>query len=103
MLVSLGGNSVSITKSELVDRLAEKHSLLTQQDVKAGVGLLIDTMTQALASGERVELRGFGTFSLRHRKEGVRRNPSNGKPVVVPAKHSVYYRPGREMKKRVNR
>ena len=90
-----------VTKSELIERLAEKYSL-SQQDMKTGVEALIDTMSQALASGDRVELRGFGTFSLRYRKEGIRRNPSNGKPVVVPAKHSVYYRPGRELKKRVN-
>lgn len=98
----------SVTKSELMARLAEvfaeKHpeSELQGKDVEQGVKVLVDTMTRSLAKGQRIEIRGFGSFSLNHRPERVGRNPKTGERVNVPEKYVPHFKPGKELRERVD-
>lgn len=97
-----------MTKSELMARLsevfAEKNSKSTLQakDVEYGVKILVDTMTRALAKGQRIEIRGFGSFDLNHRPPRKGRNPKTGEKVDVPAKHVPHFKPGKELRERVD-
>ena len=89
-------------KSELINLIASKQTHLSIIDVDAAVHCMIEKMITELASGGRVEIRGFGAFSLKHRKAKIGRNPKTGVAVSVPQKHSVYFKPGADLKKRVN-
>jgi integration host factor subunit beta len=89
-------------KSELINLIASKQTHLSIIDVDAAVHCMIEKMITELASGGRVEIRGFGAFSLKHRKAKIGRNPKTGVAVSVPQKHSVYFKPGADLKKRVD-
>jgi integration host factor subunit beta len=89
-------------KSELINLIASKQTHLSIIDVDAAVHCMIEKMITELASGGRVEIRGFGAFSLKHRKAKIGRNPKTGIAVSVPQKHSVYFKPGADLKKRVD-
>ena len=89
-------------KSEFIHALSIKQPHLTLSDVDAAVHCIIEKMITELASGGRVEIRGFGAFSLKHRKAKIGRNPKTGVAVSVPQKHSVYFKPGADLKKRVD-
>ena len=89
-------------KSELINLIASKQTHLSIIDVDAAVHCIIEKMITELASGGRVEIRGFGAFSLKHRKAKIGRNPKTGVAVSVPQKHSVYFKPGADLKKRVD-
>ena len=89
-------------KSELINLIASKQTHLSIIDVDAAVHCMIEKMITELASGGRVEIRGFGAFSLKHRKAKIGRNPKTGVAVSVPQKHSVYFKPGSDLKKRVD-
>ena len=89
-------------KSQLVVRLAAQNPHLYYKDVEKVVDVIFDEVAAALASGERVELRGFGTFSLRTRSARTGRNPSNGAVVSVPEKLHPAFKAGREMHHRLN-
>jgi integration host factor subunit beta len=91
-----------MTKSELIDRLAARQTHLMQKDVELAVRLVLDRVSQALARQDRVEIRGFGSFALHHRPSRVGRNPKTGEPVTIPAKHVPHFKPGKEMRERVN-
>ena len=92
-----------MNKSGLIRRLAErKKPQLTHGDVAAAVSTLVESLTNALVSGRRIEIRGFGSFSLRQRPARMSRNPRTRERVAVPAKHAVYFKPGRELRRRVN-
>jgi integration host factor subunit beta len=96
-----------MTKSELMVRLAEMYSAqnstqLVAKDVEHGVKVLIDTMTRALAKGQRIEIRGFGSFDLNHRPARVGRNPKTGEKVEVPEKYVPHFKPGKELRERVD-
>ena len=97
-----------MTKSELMARLAEvfaeKHSdsALQAKDVEYSVKVLVDTMTRALAKGQRIEIRGFGSFDLNERPARTGRNPKTGERVQVPAKKVPHFKPGKELRERVN-
>jgi integration host factor subunit beta len=91
-----------MTKSELIEALAVKQNQLTQKDIDAAVKALLEHMSQALASGERIEIRGFGSFSLHHRPARTGRNPKTGETVNLPAKHVPHFKPGKELRDRVN-
>ena len=80
-----------MTKSELVAKLTEKYDSLYHRDVESIVNCFFDTISDALARGDRVELRGFGAFSVRHRQERVGRNPRTGESVNVEAKNVVRF------------
>jgi integration host factor subunit beta len=89
-------------KSELVQKLAEENPHLYHRDVEIIVNTVLDTISSALANGDRVELRGFGAFSVKERGARQGRNPRTGEPVPVDAKRVPYFKPGKEMRLRLN-
>ena len=91
-----------MTKSELVEIIASKQTQLSVKDVELAVKTIIEHMSQALAEGERIEIRGFGSFSLHFRAPRVGRNPKTGDPVQLPAKHVPHFKPGKELREQVN-
>ena len=92
----------AMTKSELIERLVEKNARLSAKDVDESVKAVLDAMIQAMAGGSRIEIRGFGSFSLNYRPERVGRNPKSGASVVVPAKYGPHFKAGKEMRARVD-
>ena len=91
-----------MTRAELVARLSAQQHYLSPEDVEVIVKTIVDQLTDVLARGERIEIRGFGAFSLRTRKSRVARNPRTGGPVAVLAKRIPYFRPGKELRERVD-
>ncbi len=91
-----------MTKSELIEILARKQSHLAYKDVELAVKTLIEQMSQSLSSGERIEIRGFGSFSLHFRPPRMGRNPKTGDAVSLPGKHVPHFKPGKELRERVN-
>ncbi len=91
-----------MTKSELIDRLAQQQTHLSHKDVELAVKLLLERVSQALTDEERIEIRGFGSFSLHKRPARVGRNPKTGEPVNIPAKYVPHFKPGKELRERVN-
>ena len=91
-----------MTKSDLIERLARKQHHLAYKDVELAVKCLLEQMSQALASGERIEIRGFGSFSLHYRPPRMGRNPKTGESVALAAKHVPHFKPGKELRDRVN-
>ena len=89
-------------RSELVSTLAEENPGLTLRDVENIVACFFDEIVEQLANGGRVELRGFGTFSTRARDGRTGRNPRTGAPVEIDAKRVPYFKPGKEMRDRLN-
>ena len=92
-----------MTKSELIARLAELNPSLYHRDLEQLVNTVFDTITEALENGNRVELRGFGAFSLRERKARVGRNPRTGGSVHVDAKTIPFFKMGKGMRERLNK
>ena len=92
----------AMTKSELIERLVICNNRLTARDVDESVKAVLDAMAQALASGNRIEIRGFGSFSLNYRPERIGRNPKSGASVTVPAKYVPHFKAGKEMRLRVD-
>jgi len=91
-----------MTKSELINNLAARLLHLPYKDAEMAVKLLIENMAQALASGERIEIRGFGSFMLRYREPRVGRNPRTGDAVKLQGKYVPRFKAGKEMRIRVN-
>lgn len=91
-----------MTKSELIEILAQKQLQLAYKDVELAVKTMIDHMGNTLANGERIEIRGFGSFSLHYRPPRVGRNPKTGDSVELAAKYVPHFKPGKEMRERVN-
>ena len=91
-----------MTKSELIQRLADANPHLYQRDVERIVTTIFDEITTALANGDRVELRGFGAFSVKERDSRVGRNPRTGEAVNVAAKHIPYFRTGKQLREKLN-
>ena len=91
-----------MTKSELVQTLSEKFPELEKRDVELALNCMLGQMTDSLVQGERIEIRGFGGFSLHHRAPRLARNPKTGEAVNLPAKVAVHFKPGKEMRDRVN-
>ena len=91
-----------MTKSELIQRLAERNQHLFQRDVERIVATILGEITAALARGDRVELRGFGAFSVKHRGARVGRNPRTGASVSVAEKVVPYFKTGKELRERLN-
>jgi integration host factor subunit beta len=89
-------------KSELITKLASEHPHLTMKEVERVVGVIFDRMTDALERGGRVELRGFGAFSVRSRPARNGRNPRTGEAVEVKAKHVPFFKSGKELRERLN-
>lgn len=91
-----------MTKSELIARLAERYPQLVAKDADYAVNTMLDAMSQALASGNRIEIRGFGSFALNHRPPRVGRNPKSGEKVLVPKKRVPHFKAGKELRERVD-
>lgn len=91
-----------MTKSELIQRLAEANPHLYLRDVERIVTTIFDEITEALANGDRVELRGFGAFSVKERAARTGRNPRTGDAVDVPAKYIPYFKTGKQLREKLN-
>jgi integration host factor subunit beta len=91
-----------VIKSELLRILKEKCPELQAGDVELALNCLLEHMISGLASGERIEIRGFGSFALRHQRPRLTRNPKTGAAVNLPAKVKLHFKPGKEMSDRVN-
>ena len=89
-------------KSELIAKLAAENSHLTHRDIERVVGVILEQMIIALQDGGRVEIRGFGTFSVRSRRARHGRNPRTGESVFVQAKHVPFFKSGKELRARLN-
>lgn len=91
-----------MTKSELIERIAAVQTQLSVKDVELAVKMVLDHMTDALAEGDRIEIRGFGSFSLHYREARFGRNPKTGERVELASKFVPHFKPGKELKDRVN-
>jgi integration host factor subunit beta len=91
-----------MTKSELIEILVRKQTQLGYRDVESAVKTMLEQMALTLATGRRIEIRGFGSFSLHYRPPRVGRNPKSGDPVSLPGKFVPHFKPGKELRERVN-
>jgi len=91
-----------MTKSELIEIIAQKQKHLPSKDVELAVKHLLEIMSDALAEGERIEIRGFGSFSLHFRPPRQGRNPKTGEAVSLAGKHVPHFKPGKDIRERVN-
>ena len=91
-----------MTKSKLIEILLQEQSHLKLEDVELAVKTILDLMSQSLADGERIEIRGFGSFCLHYRPPRIGRNPKSGEPVTLSEKHVPHFKPGKQLRERVN-
>ena len=91
-----------MTKSELIAQLAERFPQLVAKDAEFAVKMILDAMTDALSRGDRIEIRGFGSFALNYRPPRVGRNPKSGEKVQVPEKYVPHFKAGKELRERVD-
>jgi len=91
-----------MTKSELIEVIAREQNHLAYRDVELAVKCMLEQMSQALATGDRIEIRGFGSFSLHYRPPRVGRNPKTGESVHLAGKYVPHFKPGKELRERVN-
>ena len=91
-----------MTKSELIEILAAHQRHLASNDVELAVKSMLEQMAHALADGDRIEIRGFGSFSLHFRPPRMGRNPKTGDAVALPGRHVPHFKPGKELRERVN-
>ncbi len=91
-----------MTKSELIARLAARFPQLVAKDADFAVKMMLDAMSEALAKGDRIEIRGFGSFALNYRPPRVGRNPKSGDKVSVPEKYVPHFKAGKELRERVD-
>ena len=92
----------AVVRSELIDRLAQEIAGLSPKDLELAVKLLQERMIDALAHGGRIEIRGFGSFSLHHRRPKLARNPKTGEAVPLGERYVVHFKPGKELRQRVD-
>jgi len=91
-----------MTKSDLIARMARRYPQLVAKDAEIAVNAILDVMTSTLVSGQRIEIRGFGTFNINYRPPRTGRNPKTGEKVPVPAKCVPHFKAGRELRERVD-
>jgi integration host factor subunit beta len=91
-----------MTKSELIEILARRQGHLKADDVDMAVKTLLEMMSNSLTEGDRIEIRGFGSFSLHFRPPRLGRNPKTGESVALPGKYVPHFKPGKELRDRVN-
>ena len=92
-----------MTKSELIERITARQQQLSAKDVELAIKTMIEQMAHMLAQGERIEIRGFGSFSLHFRAPRLGRNPKTGESVGLVGKYVPHFKPGKELRDRVNR
>jgi integration host factor subunit beta len=97
-----GSGNLIMTKSELIEIIAHKQKHLPAKDVELAVKHLLELMSNALANGERIEIRGFGSFSLHYRPPRMGRNPKTGDSVALSGKYVPHFKPGKELREKVN-
>lgn len=91
-----------MTKSELIELISRKQTQFSQKDIELAVNEILDIMIASLAKGERIEIRGFGSFSLHHRKARIGRNPKTGEQVELSEKRVPHFKPGKSLKDSVD-
>lgn len=91
-----------MTKSELIEALAKKQPHLTRKEVGLAVDCIIEHMSQALIANDRIEIRGFGSFSMHFHPPFVGRNPRSGTELNLPARYSLHFKPGKELRQRID-
>ena len=91
-----------MTKAELVEKVADKLDHLTKKQTEAIINTIFDSIKDALSAGDKIEIRGFGSFKIRSRKQREGRNPKTGSPVSVPAKRVPFFKAGKELKELVD-
>lgn len=91
-----------MTRSELIELIAAEQTHLLYKDVDLAVRCILEQMSNTLATGDRIEVRGFGSFSLHYRPPRIGRNPKTGGPVALAGKHVPHFKPGKELRDRVN-
>ncbi len=91
-----------MTKSELIDRIASSQDHLPPKDVEVAIKLILEHMSEHLAANNRIEIRGFGSFNLHYRNARVGRNPKTGDSVELAGKYVPHFKPGKELRERVN-
>jgi len=97
-----GTTDNAMTKSELIEVLSRQQSHLAQKDVELAVKVLLESMSRSLSGGDRIEVRGFGSFSLHFRPPRLGRNPKSGHTVALHGKYVPHFKPGKELRERVN-
>ncbi len=102
MGVAVREQGMALTKSELIERISARQMQLSPRDVELAVKTVIEAMANALAEGGRIEIRGFGSFSLHFRAPRVGRNPKTGESVELQGKYVPHFKPGKELRERVN-
>jgi integration host factor subunit beta len=95
-------NALAMTKSELIERITARQTQLSAKDVELAVKTIIEHMAQTLAHGYRIEIRGFGSFSLHYRAPRIGRNPKTGESVGLSGKYVPHFKPGKELRDRAN-
>ena len=92
-----------MTKSELIARLAGRYPQMVAKDAEVAVNVILEAMIMSLVKGQRIEIRGFGSFGINYRPPRTGRNPKTGAKVAVPEKYAPHFKPGRELRERVDR
>lgn len=95
--------SAKMTRSDLVEALATRFSQLTHRDAEYAVKAILDAMGDALVKGHRIEIRGFGSFSVNHRSPRIGRNPRSGESVMIPEKRVPHFKPGKALREQVDK
>jgi len=93
---------MKVNKKELIEKISKNQDQLPQRDIELAIKTIINCMTRALSAGERIEIRGFGSFSLRYRRPRIGRNPKSGTKVQINERYVPHFKPGKNLKKRVN-
>ena len=93
---------MKVNKKELIEKISRNQDQLPQRDIELSVKTILKCMTRALSAGERIEIRGFGSFSLRYRRPRIGRNPKSGIKVQINERYVPHFKPGKNLKKRVN-
>ncbi len=94
---------MAVTKSELIDLITDKQTQLSVKDVEFAVKTITEEMSKTLSTGGRIEIRGFGSFSLHYRESRTGRNPKTGDAVSLSGKYAPHFKPGKELRERVNK
>jgi integration host factor subunit beta len=96
-------SEIPLTKSELIEKLTEENNYLNKRDAELVVNLIFNNISDALVQGDRVEIRGFGSFSVRERDAREARNPKSGEIVQIPDRKTPFFKTGKELRERVDR
>lgn len=91
-----------MTKSELIEKMIEENAALTRKESEEIINLVFDSMSEALQQGDKVEIRGFGSFTVRERDPRQARNPKSGTVLQIPSKKTPFFKTGKELRERVN-